>query len=67
MTISDLTSLLNLSSKDLVSISKNMLSYAGAISEVESQLTKVPSRMHLSERINTMFENMMATTGNEYC
>ena len=63
MTISDLTSLLNLSSKDLVSISNNMLSYAGAISEVESQLTKVPSRMHLSERINTMFENMMTTTG----
>ena len=63
MTISDLTSLLNLSSKDLVSISNNMLSYAGAISEVESQLAKVPSRMHLSERINTMFENMMTTTG----
>lgn len=63
MTISDLTSLLNLSSKDLVSISNNMLSYAGAISEVENQLTKVPSRMHLSERINTMFENMMTTTG----
>ena len=63
MTISDLTSLLNLSSKDLVSISNNMLSYAGAVSEVENQLTKVPSRMHLSERINTMFENMMTTTG----
>lgn len=63
MTISDLTSLLNLSSKDLVSISNNMLSYAGAISEVENQLTKVPGRMHLSERINTMFENMMTTTG----
>lgn len=63
MTISDLTSLLNLSSKDLVSISNNMLSYAGAVSEVENQLAKVPSRMHLSERINTMFENMMTTTG----
>ncbi|MGM9544278.1 MAG: hypothetical protein ACI3T9_04780 [Romboutsia timonensis] len=63
MTISDLTSLLNLSSQDLVSISNNMLNYAGAVAEVTNQIEKIPSRMHLSERINTMFENIMTTTG----
>lgn len=63
MTISDLTALLNLSSKDLVDISKNMLTYSDTIQEVSNQLEAVPGRMHLSERINNLISNTMASVG----
>lgn len=41
MTISDLTSLLNLSTKDLQSISSNMLSYSSTIAETEKGLATI--------------------------
>ncbi len=63
LTISDMTALLNLSSKDLVDISKNMLTYSGAVAETTNQLEKIPERMMMSEKINTMFQNVMATVG----
>lgn len=63
LTISDMTALLNLSSTDLVNISKNMLTYAGTIKETENQLTEVPGRLHLSERINNLISNTMASVG----
>lgn len=59
MTLSDMTAMLNLSSKDLVSISSNMLSYGDTIKELNSQLASVGSRMHLSEMINNVFDNFM--------
>lgn len=63
MTVSDLTSLLNLSSNDLVSISNNMLTYSQAIDETASQLNQVSNRVMLSEKIKNAFDNVMATVG----
>lgn len=63
MTISDLTSLLNLSSQDLVDISKNMLTYSEAVRETTTQIEKIPGRMSISERIETMFSNVMTSVG----
>lgn len=61
MTLSDMTAMLNLSSKDLVSISQNMLSYGDTISELNFQLDNIGSRMHISERIENIFSNFMTS------
>lgn len=63
MTVSDLTSLLNLSSQDLVEISKNMLTYSNAIEETSRQLNLVSSRTPVSERIENLFSNILSSIG----
>lgn len=63
VTISDLTSLLNLSSEDLVSISKNMLDYSGAIAETEYQLTQLSSRTSTAEMVQNVVNNVMSSVG----
>jgi hypothetical protein len=63
LTISDMTSLLNLSSQDLVSISENMLSYSNMIAETNSQIKSIGSRMTIKDRIDTMFDNIMSSVG----
>lgn len=60
MTLSDMTAMLNLSSKDLLSISQNMLSYGDTIKELNSQLSSVGSRMHVKELMDNVFDNFMA-------
>lgn len=63
LTISDMTSLLNLSSQDLVSISENMLSYSNMIAETNNQIASISSRMTIKDRIDTMFDNIMSSVG----
>lgn len=63
LTISDMTALLNLSSQDLVNISNNMLNYSQAVAETTNQLQQIPSRMTLKDKIDTMFQNVMAGMG----
>ena len=63
MTVSDLTSLLNLSTKDLVSISDNMLTYSTAIAETESQLNLYKSRTTTYDRLQNVYKNFLAGTG----
>lgn len=63
VTISDLTSLLNLSSEDLVNISKNMLDYSGAIAETEYQLTQLSSRTSTAEMVQNVVSNVMSSVG----
>lgn len=63
MTVSDLTSLLNLSTKDLVSISDNMLTYSSAIAETENQLNLYKSRTTTYDRLQNVYQNFLAGTG----
>ena len=63
VTISDLTSLLNLSSKDLVSISKNMLGYSEAIAETEYQLTQLSSRTSMGQQLENFTNNVLSSMG----
>lgn len=63
MTISDMTSLLNLSSEDLRSISQNMLSYSQTIGELEYQLGQVGKRTHIAELIDNILDNTLLTLG----
>ena len=57
LSISDFTSVLNLTSKDLDNIGKNMYSYSQAIQETNNQLKMVQSRTHISEMIENLFDN----------
>lgn len=63
MTISDLTSIMNLSSKDLVEISNNMLNYSQAISAAEQGLASIGERTTLAEKIQNIFGNVMSSIG----
>lgn len=63
MTISDLTSLLNISTKDLESISSNMLSYSGMIAKTEYELSQVSSRTSVKEAVENSVANIMASIG----
>ena len=57
LSISDFTSVLNLTSKDLDNIGKNMYSYSQAIQETNNQLKMVQSRTHISEMVENLFDN----------
>lgn len=63
LTMSDLSSIMNLTSKDLVSISNNMLDYSSAINETENSLSTIGDRIMLSDKIKNAFENVMYSMG----
>lgn len=63
VTISDLTSLLNLSAQDLNSIANNMLSYSNAIAETEYQLTQLSSRTSTAQKVENVLNNVMSSVG----
>ena len=63
MTVSDLTAIMNLSSKDLVSISENMYEYSTMITRTESELKQVLSRTTVKERIENAVSNVMSAMG----
>lgn len=59
ITLSDMTAIMNLSSRDLANISRNMLSYSGALAEVTNQLDQVGGRLSLKTKIDTLVENAL--------
>lgn len=63
MTVADLTSLLNLSSQDLVSISNNMLNYSQTIAETEQGLSTLINRTSIADMVNNVFDNVISTMG----
>lgn len=63
MDISDLMALSNLTSQNLVTISENMLEYGQLYNETVSQISTIGSRMTIKDRIDTMFDNVMSSVG----
>lgn len=63
ITLSDMTAIMQLSSKDLSVISENLLSYKDSLEELVYQMDQIPGRMHLSERIQNLTENVMMSIG----
>ena len=54
-----MTAILNLSSQDLKNISQNMLSYSGAIKELNDQLGQVGSRLSVKQKLDNLIENAL--------
>lgn len=63
VTMADLTAIVNLTSKDLVNISKNMLTYADTISTLENSIATIPNRLSLKSKIDNVFDNIMTSVG----
>lgn len=63
VTVSDLAAFTNLTSDTIENLHKTVLSYDGTLKEVESQLSKVTSRTHVSELIQNVLDNTMASIG----
>ena len=59
LTMSDLRAAANLSATDITNISKNLLSYTGAITELESQMGEIGSRLSLAEMLENVKDNAM--------
>lgn len=62
ISMADMVAALNLNTKELDTVQGAMLNYTSALKEAQTQLNQVSSRMHISEMVNTLFDNVMATT-----
>lgn len=60
--ISDIAALQNLTAADFENIAKSNLTYGGALGELDTQLSTMPQRMHISKMINNLLENTIWTT-----
>jgi len=65
MTISDLTSILNLSTEDLMSISEDMFEYSSMITETRNQLEKLSERTSVSDMVSNVLSNLMTNIGSQ--
>lgn len=63
MTMSDMVAFKNLSSSTIESLYDSAMTYQNTLSELNQQLGQVSGRMHLSEKIENLFDNILASTG----
>lgn len=63
MTMSDMVAFKNLSSSTIESLYNSAMTYQDTLSELNYQLGQVSGRMHLSEKIDNLFDNILASTG----
>lgn len=63
MSISDLTSMLNLSEQDISSILGSSLTYEGALSATQQGLSTISQRTTLAEKIQNVYGNVMSSLG----
>lgn len=63
LSMSDMTAIQNLAEDQITTIFEKNLTYEGMGLELQSQLGKVSDRMHISEKINNVYENFMTGIG----
>ena len=63
MTMSDMRAFSNLSDDIINSLYKTAMTYQDTLTELNDQLNQVSSRMHLSEKIQNVMDNILAATG----
>lgn len=63
MTMSDMRAFQNLSDDVINSLYKTAMTYKDTLTELNDQLSQVGSRMHLSEKIQNVMDNILTTTG----
>lgn len=63
MTMSDMRAFQNLSDDVINSLYKTAMTYQDTLTELDYQLSQVGSRIHLSEKIQNVFDNILAVTG----
>lgn len=64
VTMSDLTSAVNLNTAELENISKQYMSEASSMSELMDQLTALPGRMSISTMMSNLWDNLLWSSGS---
>lgn len=63
--ISDLTAVSSLSEQDISNIHNQSLNYEGAMKELDYQTSQIASRTHISQVMQTVFDNALAGASTE--
>lgn len=63
MTMSDMKAFQNISDEVIGDLYQTAMTYKDTLTELNDQLSQVGSRMHLSEKITNVFENLLTATG----
>lgn len=63
LTMSDMVAFNNISKSTMESLYDSAMSYKDTLNELNDQLSQVGSRMHLSEKLDNIFDNILAATG----
>ncbi len=63
LTMSDMVAFNNISKSTMESLYDSAMSYKDTLDELNDQLSQVGSRMHLSEKLDNIFDNILAATG----
>lgn len=63
LTMADISAFENVTQDQIKRLYSTGLSYNKAVDEVNDQLNQVPDRMHLSEKINILLDNALASIG----
>ena len=63
MTMSDMKAFQNISEEVIGDLYQTAMTYKDTLTELNDQLSQVGSRMHLSEKITNVFENLLTATG----
>ena len=63
LSVSDISSLMNVTANDLKEISSNLLTYEKMKEETASQLATMGQRMSISEKVGNVLSNLSATAG----
>lgn len=63
MTMSDMVAFNNISDDIIKDLYNSAMTYTDTLTELDSQLGQVSGRMHLSEKIDNLFDNILASVG----
>lgn len=63
LSVSDIYALRNLDISTLETISNANMTYADMLGEVNNQLRQLPNRLHISQRIDNLVDNVLMTIG----
>lgn len=62
VSMADMVAALNLNTSQLDTVQEALIDFKSATKEAQNQLNQVSDRMHISEMVNNVFDNIMATT-----
>lgn len=63
LTISDITAFQNISNETISTLYRSAMTYNDTLTSLSQQLSQVSSRIHISEQINNVIDNILAATG----
>ncbi|MBQ3421455.1 MAG: hypothetical protein IJH34_07255, partial [Romboutsia sp.] len=63
ISLTDMKVISDMTASTIKDLTKSAMTYSDTLDELDYQLSQVSSRMHLSEKIDNVMENIMVSTG----